>query len=58
VAKGDTMSRIAKRFGVTVEQLLEANPQIKNPDRIKIGDQLTIPVPVPDELPAEESVEP
>jgi LysM repeat protein len=48
VAKGDTMSKIATRFKVTVEQLLAANPQIKNPDKIKIGDQVTIPVPVPD----------
>ncbi len=45
VAKGDTMSRIAKRFGVTVEQLLAANPQVKIADRFKVGDQLTIPVP-------------
>ncbi|MEW6223086.1 MAG: LysM peptidoglycan-binding domain-containing protein [Chloroflexota bacterium] len=50
VAKGDTMSKIAKRFDVTIEQLLAANPQIKNPDRIKIGDQLTIPVPVSDDV--------
>ncbi len=48
VAKGDTMSKIAKRFGVTVEQILAANPQIKNPNKIQIGDQVTIPVPVQD----------
>jgi spore coat assembly protein SafA len=48
VAKGDTMSKIAKKFGVTVEELLAANPQIKNPDKIKIGDKITIPVPVED----------
>ncbi|HYO43144.1 MAG TPA: LysM domain-containing protein, partial [Candidatus Limnocylindrales bacterium] len=52
VAKGDTMSRIAKKFGVTVEELLAANPQIKNPDKIKIGDPITIPVPVEDDSPA------
>ena len=46
VAKGDTMSKIATKFKVTVEQLLAANPQIKNPDKIKIGDRVTIPVPV------------
>lgn len=45
VAKGDTMGRIAKKFGVTIEAILKANPQIKNADRIKIGDQITIPVP-------------
>ncbi len=49
VAKGDTMSKIAKKFGVTVEQIMAANPKIKNPDRIKVGDQITIPVPVQDD---------
>jgi LysM repeat protein len=43
------MSKIATKFGVTVEALLAANPQIKNPDRIKIGDEITIPVPVEDD---------
>lgn len=46
VAKGDTMSKIAKKFGLTVEEIMTANPQIKNPNKIKIGDQVTIPVPV------------
>lgn len=47
VAKGDTMSKIAKKFGVTVEQLLAANLQIKDPNKIKIGDEVKIPAPVP-----------
>ena len=46
VAKGDTMSKIAKKFGVTIEEILAANPQIKNPDKIGIGDEITIPLPV------------
>ena len=29
------MSKIATKFGVTIAQLLAANPQIKNPDKIK-----------------------
>lgn len=45
VASGDTLSRIAKRFGVTVDQLLEANTQIKDADQIAIGDRITIPLP-------------
>ena len=48
VAKGDTMSKIAKKFGVTVEALQAANPQIKNPNKIKIGDTVNIPAAVPD----------
>ncbi len=43
VASGDTLSGIAKRFGVTVSEILAANPQIKDPNKIAIGDQITIP---------------
>ena len=45
IVAGDTISKIAKKFNVTPEDLLAANPQIKNPNRIKVGDQLTIPAP-------------
>lgn len=45
VAKGDTLSGIAQKFGVTVKAIQKANPTIKNPDSIKIGDQITIPAP-------------
>ena len=46
IVAGDTISKIAKKFDVTPEDLLAANPQVKNPNRIKVGDQLTIPAPV------------
>ena len=52
VVKGDTMSKIAKKIGVTVEELLAANPQIKNPNKIDIGDEITIPVPVEEDASA------
>ena len=45
VAKGDTFSKIARRFGVTVEELLAANPSLKNPNKISIGDGIVIPTP-------------
>jgi LysM repeat protein len=48
VERGDTMSKIAARFGVTVEEIMAANPQIRNPNRIDIGDEITIPVPEED----------
>ncbi len=51
VVKGDTFSKIAKRFGVTVEELQAANPQIKNINKIGIGDQITIPVPQASSVP-------
>ena len=58
VAKGDTMSRIAKRFGVTIDEIMAANPQIKDPDKITIGDEITIPVAAPTSLPDELSESP
>jgi hypothetical protein len=50
VVKNDTVVKIAAKFGITVQQLLAANPQIKNPDKIKIGDQLVIPAPIATEI--------
>ena len=43
VAPKDTLSGIAAKFGVTMAALLEANPQIKDPDQIALGDKITIP---------------
>ncbi len=43
VKKGDTLSAIAKAYGLTLQQLLEANPQIKNPNLIKVGQVIKIP---------------
>ena len=45
VRKGDTMSKIAKKFDLTVAALVAANKQLKDPDKISIGDEITIPVP-------------
>lgn len=53
IKKGDTLSKIAIAHGITIEELLAANPTIKNADRITEGQQITIPVPspeVPDEF--------
>ena len=44
VVQGDTLSGIAGRYGLTISQLLKANPQIKNENQLGIGDKLTIPV--------------
>jgi LysM repeat protein len=43
VKAGDVLSRLAVKFGVTVDAIVKANPQIKNPDRLNLGDQLVIP---------------
>jgi uncharacterized protein (TIGR02594 family) len=43
VRPGDTLSGIAKRQGVPLNQILSLNPQIKNPNVIQIGMALNIP---------------
>ena len=43
VQQGDTLSAIAQRFGVTIQQILSLNPQITNPNLINAGQQICIP---------------
>ncbi|MCA9920150.1 MAG: LysM peptidoglycan-binding domain-containing protein [Anaerolineales bacterium] len=43
VTWGDTLSQIAGRFGVSLTDILNANPQITNPNLIYVGQDLEIP---------------
>lgn len=43
VVKGDSMWKIAVRYEIGLSEIIEANPQIKNPSLIYPGDILTIP---------------
>ncbi|HEX5706221.1 MAG TPA: LysM peptidoglycan-binding domain-containing protein [Pyrinomonadaceae bacterium] len=43
VRRGETLSGIAARYGVTVADLQRANPRITNPDRIRAGQSIVIP---------------
>ncbi|OYT70888.1 MAG: hypothetical protein CFK52_09695 [Chloracidobacterium sp. CP2_5A] len=43
VQRGETLSGIAQRYGVTVQSILQANRQIRNPNLIYAGQTLTIP---------------
>ncbi len=45
VKKGDTLWRIASTYKVGVSEIIDANPQIKNPDLIYPYDKVTIPLP-------------
>jgi LysM repeat protein len=45
VAKGDTVRKIAQKFHVTQQELLAANPTVKNANAIGIGDVLRVPAP-------------
>jgi len=51
VEAGDTMSKIASRFGLTLEELCDANKEtIPDCDKIAIGDEVAIPEKAPDEF--------
>jgi LysM repeat protein len=50
IKSGDTLSKIATSFGLTLDELLAANPQITDPDKIAIGDEINIPARAPDEF--------
>ena len=43
VRPGDTLSKIAKRNGISLAQLLKTNPQITNPDKIRVGQVVNLP---------------
>ena len=59
IKAGDTLSRIARENNVTLDALLAANKEtITNPNRIKVGDEIIIPLPETTEAPAEPSAEP
>jgi LysM repeat protein len=45
VVVGDTLWKIGQRCGVTVEDLLAANPQITDRRLIHVGDRITVPPP-------------
>ncbi len=45
VASGDTLSHIAVRHGLTLNALRTANPEIHNPDLIRVGQMVNIPNP-------------
>ena len=44
VQKGDSLWSIAKQYGVSLESLIKANPQIKDPNKIYPGQQIRVPV--------------
>lgn len=43
VRKGDTLSGIAQRFGIGLRSLLQANPEITNPNVIYVGQKIALP---------------
>jgi LysM repeat protein len=43
VKSGDTLSKIAKKFGQTLSAVLIVNPQIHDPSKINVGQIISIP---------------
>ncbi len=43
VQAGDSLSKIARNLGISVDDLLAANPQITNPNAIYVGQHLNLP---------------
>ena len=44
VKKGDTLSAIAKKYNTTVDVIMSVNPDIKDPNKIYVGQVIKIPV--------------
>ena len=55
IKSGDSLSKIAKRFGVSIQALTQVN-SIKNPNRISVGAVLTIPETSSDAMDAIEPI--
>lgn len=49
VQAGDLLSTIAQNFGVTVDAILAANPDVEDANVIQVGDELVIPAAPPAE---------
>jgi lysozyme len=47
VASGDFLGKIAKNNGVTVADIMQANPDIKDANKIRVGQQINIPGAAP-----------
>lgn len=43
VKAGDTLYKIAQSHGLTLQELLDVNPSIRNPNFIQVGDIINIP---------------
>jgi LysM repeat protein len=57
VAKGETLTSIAKLYNITVSELQKLN-KIENDRKLQIGQTLTIPTPKPPEPPSDKKENP
>lgn len=47
IQRGDSLFTIARRYNLTVQQMIQANPQISDPNVVEVGQRICIPIPVP-----------
>ena len=47
IVAGDTLSKLAQKFGTTVDAIMKLNPQIKDANKIFAGATLNLPVGIP-----------
>lgn len=43
VQQGDTLYNLSNKYAVPLQKLLDANPQITNPDQLNVGDKVKVP---------------
>lgn len=43
VKQGDTLWKLSKAWGVTLKEMIDANPQLKNPNALLVGEVVNIP---------------
>lgn len=48
VENGDNLTKIAKRFGVSVADILKVNPKITDANKISAGETIRMPAPATD----------
>jgi LysM repeat protein len=42
VQKGETLSAIAPKYGMSISSILDLNPKVVEPSKLAIGDELTV----------------
>lgn len=48
VKSGDSLSKIAEKFQISIDLIMSANPEITSPELIRVGQELIIPQTIPD----------
>ncbi|OEH86467.1 hypothetical protein BHU72_13665 [Desulfuribacillus stibiiarsenatis] len=52
IQAGDTFYRLANRYGLSVDAIVRANPNV-NPDALQIGQKICMPKPIPVHCPSD-----